>query len=68
VEKRKQIKASPFDLNCAALAVLKASEVEWAASTYIVLGEVLVRELGEEVVGLDDAARAHRPEPWPAAE
>jgi hypothetical protein len=35
--------------------------------TYIVLGEILIWELGEEVVGLDDAARAHRPEPRPPA-
>jgi hypothetical protein len=34
----------------------------------MVLGEVLVRELGEEVVGLDDAARARRPEPRAPAE
>jgi hypothetical protein len=32
-------------------------------STYVVLHEVLVRDLGEEVVDLDDIARAHGPEP-----
>jgi hypothetical protein len=48
---------------------LTASESEMSGEpTYIILDEVLVRELGEEVVGLDDAARAHGPESRAAAE
>jgi hypothetical protein len=48
---------------------LTASESEMSGEpTYIILDEVLVRELGEEVVGLDDAARAHGPESGAAAE